>query len=48
MKKLSKLTKATKRRRKSRKDLDREASEICRSARPKVNFTAALKSLKDA
>ena len=40
------VTKAGKRPRKSRADLDREARQICPEARPKVNFTAALKALK--
>jgi antitoxin (DNA-binding transcriptional repressor) of toxin-antitoxin stability system len=40
------VTKAGKRPRKSRAELDREARQICPEARPKVNFTAALKALK--
>ncbi len=42
------VTKTGKRRRKTRKELEREALEISPSARPKINFTAALKSLKSA
>lgn len=40
------VTKAGGRPRKTRADLEREALEICPEARPKVNFTAALKELK--
>ena len=42
------VIKAGKRLRRTRKDLEREALEICPVARPKVNFTAALKDLKRA
>lgn len=40
------VTKAGNRPRKSRADLEREASEICPTEKPKVNFTAVLKELK--
>lgn len=40
------VTKAGQRPRKTRKDLEREAREICPNDRPKVNFTAAIKQLK--
>ena len=40
------VTKAGRRPRKTRADLEREAREICPDAKPKVNFTAALKALK--
>jgi len=40
------VTKAGKRPRRSRAELEREAYEICPAPRPKVNFTAALRSLK--
>lgn len=40
------VTKAGKRPRKTRADLECEAREICPAAKPKVNFTAALKALK--
>ena len=42
------VTKAITRPRKTRKDLEREAREVCTRARPKVNFTAALKHLESA
>lgn len=41
------VTKAGKRLRKSREDLEREAMEICPEDRPKVNFTQAIRELKD-
>jgi hypothetical protein len=40
------VTKAGQRPRRTRDDLEREAREICPKARPKVNFTAAMKELK--
>jgi antitoxin (DNA-binding transcriptional repressor) of toxin-antitoxin stability system len=40
------VTKPGKRRRRSRANLEREAREICPQAKPKVNFTEALKALK--
>lgn len=40
------VTKPGKRPRKSRADLEREARAICPEARPKVNFTEALRALK--
>jgi hypothetical protein len=40
------VTKVGRRPRKTRADLEREAREICPDAKPKVNFTAALKALK--
>jgi antitoxin (DNA-binding transcriptional repressor) of toxin-antitoxin stability system len=40
------VTKAGERPRRSRAELEREASEICPEAKPKVNFTAALKDQK--
>jgi antitoxin (DNA-binding transcriptional repressor) of toxin-antitoxin stability system len=40
------VTKTGNRPRKSRADLEREALEICPDAKPKVNFTAALRDLK--
>ena len=40
------VTKAGRPARKTRADREREAMEICPEARPKVNFTAALKELK--
>jgi antitoxin (DNA-binding transcriptional repressor) of toxin-antitoxin stability system len=40
------VTKAGERPRRSRAELEREAREICPDAKPKVNFTAALKELK--
>ena len=41
------VTKPGKRPRRSRADLEREAREISPQAKPKVNFTAALKALKN-
>ncbi len=40
------VTKAGQRPRRTREDLEREAREICPEAVPKVNFTAALRELK--
>jgi antitoxin (DNA-binding transcriptional repressor) of toxin-antitoxin stability system len=40
------VTKAGQRPRRTRAELEREAREICPEAKPKVNFTAALKDLK--
>jgi len=41
------VTKAGKRPRRTRADLEREARAICPEAKPKVNFTAALRQLKE-
>lgn len=40
------VTKLGQRPRKTRADLEREALEICPEAKPKVDFTAALRELK--
>jgi len=40
------VIKTGKRRAKTRADLEREAAEISAEVRPKVNFTAAIKQLK--
>ena len=40
------VIKTGKRRAKTRADLEREAAEISAEDRPKVNFTAAIKQLK--
>jgi hypothetical protein len=40
------VTRAGQRRRKTRADLEREALDICPDAKPKVDFTAALRELK--
>jgi hypothetical protein len=40
------VTKAGERPRRSREELEREARDICPAAKPKVNFTAALRELK--
>jgi antitoxin (DNA-binding transcriptional repressor) of toxin-antitoxin stability system len=42
------VTKTGKRRRRTREELEREAVEICPNPRPKTNFTAILKTLKNA
>ena len=40
------VIKAGNRPRKTRADMEREACEICPEAKPKANFTAALRQLK--
>ena len=40
------VTKVGQRPRRSREELEREAREICPEAKPKVDFTAAMKELK--
>ena len=40
------ITKSGKRRAKTRADLEREAAAICPDDGPKVNFTAAIRELK--